>query len=110
MKIVVTGGHGKVGRYLVAELMKDHEVTVLDVVQAFRLAAEVEGMKHEVMFISAANLLAREETMGLLKKYHPTVTDIRADLSGHKSLVDYSKATRLLGYEPKHDWTEIPEA
>jgi len=80
---------------------------VLDVVHAFRLAAETDGLEHEVLFISAADVLAREETMELIQKYHPTVSDIRSDLSGHRSLVDYSKATRLLGYEPRHNWREL---
>ena len=82
---------------------------VLDVVQAFRRAAEVEAVEHEVMFVSAADLLATEETMELVKKFYPTVTDIRGDLSGHRSLVDYSKAGRLLGYAPKHNWREMLE-
>ncbi|MEW6357066.1 MAG: NAD(P)-dependent oxidoreductase [Planctomycetota bacterium] len=82
---------------------------VLDAVQAFRLAAEVETVEHEVLFISAADLLASEETMELVKRFHPAVTDIRGDLSGRKSLVDYSKAGRVLGYMPKHNWREILE-
>ncbi len=81
---------------------------VLDAVQAFRLAAETPGLGNEVMFISAADVAANEDTLDLLRKYHPSVTDIRGDLSGRRSLIDYSKAAAMLGYEPKYSWRDIP--
>jgi len=81
---------------------------VLDVCQAFRLAVETPSIEHETMFISARNLLAREPTIDLIEKYMPDVTDLRADFRDHMSLVNILKARHVLGYEPQHDWTEIP--
>ena len=80
---------------------------VLDVAQAFRLALETPGLTHEVLFVSAADLCAREPTLELLGRHLPEVTDIRGDLSGNRSLINYAKATSVLGYEPEHRWTEI---
>lgn len=81
---------------------------VFDVARAFQLAAEAPSIEHEVMFISAADLCSNEPTLDLFRRHFPSVTEIRADLSGHKTIIDYSKAAGILGYEPKHSWREIP--
>jgi len=81
---------------------------VFDVARAFRLASEASSIEHEVMFISAADLCSNEPTLDLFGRHFPSVTDIRVDLSGYKTIIDYSKATALLGYAPQHSWREIP--
>lgn len=82
---------------------------VFDVVRAFRLAAEAPDIEHEVLFISAADLCAAEPTLELFRRHFPTaVNDVRGDLSGCKTIIDCSKATRSIGYAPMHTWREIP--
>ena len=81
-------------------------IHVFDVATAFRLAAEQKGLQHEIFFVSAEDNGTREKTYDLLEKFYPS-TPIRCDLSGRKSLINYSKATQILGYKPKYSWKDI---
>lgn len=77
-----------------------------DAAEACRLAIEAEGLGSV-----ALNLAADESSMDipsreLMAARYPGVTDFRAELSGHESLLNSEKAKRLLGWQPKHKWRE----
>ena len=164
MKIVVTGGSGNVGRYVVPELLEHHEVKILDrkapemenvafvrgdvldvddcrrawfpehaesyrtltkdpgqrkwmnglwlyndsrdVARAFRLAAEAEGIESEAFLISAEDNGTAFDTMELVRRYYPGDIALRKPIEGRKSLADWSKAKRMLGFEPRYTWRD----
>ncbi|TYP74756.1 NAD-dependent epimerase/dehydratase family protein [Paenibacillus methanolicus] len=77
-----------------------------DAAEACRLAVEAEGLGSV-----ALNLAADESSMDipsreLMAARYPGVTDFRADLTGHESLLSSEKAKRLLGWQPKFKWRE----
>lgn len=63
------------------------------------LDAELTG--HEVFNFAAPDSITDVPTAELLRTYHPA-TEIRAELSSHASLVDTSKAERLLGFRTQY--------
>ena len=79
-----------------------------DVAQAFRLAVETQGIRHERLCISAADNGTRCETPELLQKFYPNVP-VRKPLGGRVSLMDYSHATEVIGYQPRHSWRDWVE-
>jgi len=80
----------------------------LDLTRAIELALEKEwDSRCEVFFIAAAENGTEEATRDLLKRFLPGVTDIRAPLDGRASLIDTSKARRMLGWKPEHTWAEV---
>ena len=76
-----------------------------DVAEAFRLAVENETIEHDVFFINGFDTCSVTETRALVAEHLPEV-EVRKPLSGHATLWSYDRATRLLGYEPKHTWRE----
>ncbi len=80
----------------------------LDLARAFELALEKEWESRcEVFFIAAAENGTEEDTRDLLERFLPTVTDIRAPLDGRASLINTSKARKMLGWQPEHTWAEV---
>ncbi|MGQ9632150.1 MAG: NAD-dependent epimerase/dehydratase family protein [bacterium] len=83
-------------------------VHVLDVVQAFELALEAEGISHDAFLIAAEDIGVRNwKTVDLLRKYYPDVKRISKRLTGNESLLDCSKAKKILGYRPKYTWRDL---
>jgi nucleoside-diphosphate-sugar epimerase len=82
-------------------------VDARDAAQAFRLALEKEDVSHDIFFISAEDTASREETSQLIQRYYPQVPGVSRRLTGRKSLIDCSKARRVLGYRPRHSWKEF---
>lgn len=74
-----------------------------DVAQICRLAltAQIDG--HEAFFASAANSFMNQDTAPLVRAYYPDA-EIRPGFDGNRSLFDYSKAARILGYAPAYSW------
>ena len=76
-----------------------------DAVQAFRLAAEVEGLKkHEAFLISARDNNTKFESKGLVKKYYLDKIKFSREIDRRETLIDYTKAKCLLGYKSKYVW------
>jgi len=65
------------------------------------LTADFKG--HEVFYIVAPETISDISSIELKQKFYPDVP-VRADLTGHRSFFDSSKAERLLGW--KHDAEE----
>ncbi len=74
-----------------------------DAARSFRLAVENTEIRHEVFLINGADTCSREGTRSLIERYHPNVP-LRAPLPEFASLWSHHKATRMLGYEPRHTW------
>ena len=83
-------------------------VDVRDAARAFRLAAEVPELpEHTVCYAAAADLAAREETLALIERFYPDVVRLdRERLAGHRSVIDGSRAERLLGFLPEYSWRD----
>jgi len=83
-------------------------VDARDAARAFRLAAEVPDLPaHVVCFVTAADLTAREETLELLDRFYPDVPQVdRVRLTGYRSVVDGSRAEKLLGFRPEYSWRD----
>jgi len=82
-------------------------VDARDAAQAFRLALENEDVHHDIFFISAEDTASREETLKLIQRYYPQVPKVSKRLTGRRSLIDCSKAKRILGYKPKYSWKKF---
>jgi len=79
-----------------------------DAAQAFRLGAEVPGLKHERFFISADDNGTRVDSLELIKKYYPSVKKVdKSKLKGRASLICTDRAKKILGYRPKYSWKDI---
>jgi nucleoside-diphosphate-sugar epimerase len=76
-----------------------------DAAQAFRLAVEDDTLSHEVFQINGAETCSLRKTEELIAEHFPQVP-LRKRLLGHASLISHAKATKLLGYEPRHSWRE----
>jgi len=73
---------------------------------ACRLAVEAEGLGSVALNLANDETSMDIKTRDLLAARYPNVTDIRAPLEGYETLLDSSKAKRLLGWEPQHRWRD----
>jgi len=75
------------------------------------LAGMTEIPNGEVFFVGASDALAREPLADLLPQFHPGTAGAAAELTGTRPAFSISKAERLLGWRPQHDWrTELASA
>jgi len=80
----------------------------LDLARAFQLGLEKQWESGcETFFVAAAQNGTRLATRELLERFLPNVIDIRAPLVGRRSLIDTTKAQRMLGWIPQHTWEEV---
>ena len=76
-----------------------------DAAEAFRLAIENETIQHGVFFINGFDTCSFTETQALVTEHLPDV-HLRRPLTGNATFWSYDKATRFLGFEPKHSWRD----
>lgn len=82
-------------------------IDVRDVARAYQAAIEADLTQHEVFNLSAPDTFAPLPTPDLIRRVCPALTDLRGDLSGHRSFIDCRKAARLLGFEATYSvWDE----
>jgi nucleoside-diphosphate-sugar epimerase len=99
------------------ELVRDYKqwhknlwtyVHVYDVAAAHRLAVEIDLPEfHEAMFITGSNNWAEVSAVELIKEFYPEVSTIADSMSHPAPLISHAKASRLLGYTPRHTWRDI---
>jgi len=77
-----------------------------DAASACRLAIETDGLGAVALNIAADDSSMAVRSRDLLTARYPGVTDIRAPLEGHETLLDNAKAKRLLGWQPVHRWRD----
>jgi UDP-glucose 4-epimerase len=75
-------------------------------VTGFRLALENETVENETFFLTAADALAREPLAEILPRFYPGTEEMASVLTGTSPAVVSTKATRLLGYEPRWSWRD----
>jgi UDP-glucose 4-epimerase len=76
-----------------------------DGAQAVRLALEHDSPGLQPFTIANADTVSAEPSAALAARYFPTVP-LRRPLVGHESLQSIEKASRVLGYQPRHSWRE----
>lgn len=78
-----------------------------DAAQAFRLAAEAQGLEHEVVFAPADDGMSVIPTSELIERYFAAVPVDWAAVEGdYWSLICNRKAKELLGYRPQYSWRQ----
>ncbi|WP_436936468.1 NAD-dependent epimerase/dehydratase family protein [Halovenus marina] len=77
-----------------------------DAASIARRAIEADHDGHEVFWAVAADTTAAVPTRTLIDEYFPNV-EVREELTGTTSLIDISKAKRMLGWEPQRSWRDI---
>lgn len=81
-------------------------VDASDVAQAFDLCLSFDRTGHEIFYIGAETTYRPEETLQLIKKCYPNVTNIDEEYFKNKnaSLYNSRKAKEMLGYRSQSDW------
>ena len=81
-------------------------VDARDTARAFRLALEAPELpEHGAYNISAADTMAEEDSLDLVKRFYPNVK-LGSDLPGRASFFDWTRAQLAFGYEPQHSWRD----
>ena len=82
-----------------------------DVAQAFELTITVPYPGYNVFTISAADGLNRRETLDIAAERWPKLPEIKRPevfvANAHASVIDITKARRMLGYEPAISWRDM---
>ncbi|MDP6152558.1 MAG: NAD(P)-dependent oxidoreductase [Phycisphaeraceae bacterium] len=82
-----------------------------DVAQGFYLALTVQDTNYDVFFISAEDTLCSRPTLEMIHERFGELPEVRdPELFERKpraSILDISRARRVLGFEPKSDWRRL---
>jgi nucleoside-diphosphate-sugar epimerase len=85
-------------------------VDVRDVAQAVEKSLLAPGIGHETLFISARRTFMRTPTLDLVRTYLPATVEVRNPdqfvADPNLCLLNCSRAERVIGYRPEHDWEE----
>lgn len=79
-------------------------VDVRDAASACRLAVEAENLEFAAMNITADETCMEETSNELIRRYYPSVSDLRVDFSGNQALSSNRKAKKLLKWKPVYSW------
>ena len=77
-----------------------------DVADAHVLALEADIVGHEAFMIAQPKSRFKEDTIELVERNFGSKVAIHGDLIGNSSPINASKAQRMLGWQPRSDWTE----
>ncbi len=79
-----------------------------DVVQAVRLALELDRDSFDCFYLSARNTFAQEETLSFMERKFGGPLEVRNPelyaRNPHAAIWDLSHAEQILGFDPKGDW------
>ena len=82
-----------------------------DVARGFYLAVTVADVSFNVFFISAADSLCSRPTLDMVKERFGKLPEVRKpeifEQNPHASILDISRAHRVLGFEPTSDWKRL---
>jgi nucleoside-diphosphate-sugar epimerase len=76
------------------------------VAQSVRLALEADIEAADSFIIAAADTVMGRPSRELMAEVFPDVP-IRGEVAGHDTLLDISKARRVLGYAPEFSWRDL---
>jgi len=80
-------------------------IAVEDVVEAYRLALESQGLKHQAVLLSAPNTFTTVPTLELIARHFPEAENwYSEDAAPCVSLIDTSRARSVLGWQAKYTW------
>lgn len=79
-------------------------VDVRDAARACRLAMEYDKPGHEAYYIVAPNSFTAEPIEQLMRQHYPGDYPFAEHIRGEASIVDCSKAERLLGWKARYNW------
>ena len=83
-------------------------VDARDAARAFRLALEAPLTGFEAFFIAARDTRHNLPTIELIRPYwSPDQLLLASGVPGHSSILDSTKAERLLGWTPEHSWRDL---
>ncbi len=82
-------------------------VDVRDAADACVLAAEAAFEGHEPLYITADDTTSELPTADLLDRCFPAVPRLPGDRSPRWSLLEISRAARVIGYRPRYRWQEV---
>ena len=77
-----------------------------DVAEAHVLALDADIEEYEAFMIAQPSSRFKEPTADLVRDNFGDRVEIREGLEGAASVISTEKAQRLLGWRPRHDWTE----
>ncbi|WP_426007327.1 NAD-dependent epimerase/dehydratase family protein [Paenarthrobacter sp. NyZ202] len=80
-------------------------IDVRDASRAVLLALELDKTGFEAINIAAADTIMQQPTRDLMQEYFPEVP-FRESIEGTSGLTDIRKASRVLGWEPRHSWRD----
>ena len=90
-------------------------IDVRDAADAVVKACVAEGLEHEEFLIFADDSTVDVPTTQLVSEHHPDIPwpsispeDYFAE-DPHRTLMDCSKAKRMLDWQPQHSWRTYPE-
>ncbi len=75
---------------------------------AVRLALEAAMPGTDVFVIAAADTVMRRGSAELVAEVFPDV-EVTRELAGTETLLSIDKARRVLGFEPRYSWRDVPE-
>ncbi len=91
-----------------------HYVSPEDTARAFRLALEVEGVTFDTILIAAADTCTHDPTLDFLERLYGPMLDVRRpelfERNPRASVIDITRAHKVLGYEPTSSWPELVKA
>lgn len=82
-------------------------VDARDVGRSCRLAVEADTTGFEAFYIAAADTFMRTPSRELAAAFFPEVTQLAEGWGGYDSMLDGSKAARLLDFVPQHSWRDV---
>jgi UDP-glucose 4-epimerase len=84
-------------------------IHVLDVAGAVRKCVEHNDLPlHESFFICASENWTDHQSRSLAAQFFPETTQIAEDFRGAASFISSMKARKLIGFEPKYTWRDLP--
>ncbi|MDU4697068.1 MAG: hypothetical protein E6Y08_14740 [Paenibacillus sp.] len=92
------------GRHVVREFVeRGYDVLNVD---ACRLAVEADGLGAVALNIAADDSSMAIRSRELMAARYPGVSDFRAPLEAHETLLSNEKTKQLLGWQPVHFWRD----
>ncbi len=78
-----------------------------DAAEACVLAVTASFEGHQPLYITAADTTAERPTDELIAQWYPTVPRRPGERRAHWSLLDCTRATDTIGYQPRYTWLDV---
>ena len=77
--------------------------------RAFRLAVEAKGLegRYEAFNICADDNISKFNSIEFIKMFGWSEVPLKKEIKGRQSFFDWSKAKRLLGFQPLYKWYDL---